>query len=185
MPLRYRLLLLAVLIVVMLQAASLALNLRASLSGKKQPVQPSTPATATTPTPATGSTIPPLSAFPDAKTVRRVDPDSTEGHFVRERIQAVFARNCYACHAGNMRMGGLRLDTLEGLLEGGFDDGPAVIPGDIRRGSLLPSLRHEGDTAKHMPPGLHLPPETIADITRWIADGAAWPRDTTPISPSP
>jgi hypothetical protein len=38
--------------------------------------------------------------------------------FFENRVRPVLAQNCFACHT-NSQMGGLRLDSLEGLLKGG------------------------------------------------------------------
>lgn len=61
-----------------------------------------------------------LLAEPPAATQEQKD-------FFENRIRPVLAQNCFACHT-NSQMGGLRLDSLDGLLKGG-KSGPAVIPG--------------------------------------------------------
>lgn len=39
---------------------------------------------------------------------------------------------------------------------------------------LIQAVRHDDDGLK-MPPKKRLTDEQVADLTRWIADGAAWP----------
>jgi len=47
--------------------------------------------------------------------------------FFENRIRPVLAQNCFACQT-NSQLGGLRRDSLDGLLKGG-KSGPAVVPG--------------------------------------------------------
>lgn len=99
--------------------------------------------------------------------------------FFEARIRPVLVEHCHACHsakaaeAGKLK-GGLRVDHREGLRKGG-DSGPAVVPGQPEKGTLLASLRHTGDT--HMPPKGKLPEAIAADMERWIRMGAVDPRD--------
>ena len=57
--------------------------------------------------------------------------------FFEKRIRPVLVEKCYGCHSAKLAkpMGGLRLDSREGVLKGG-DSGPAVKPGDPA-GSML------------------------------------------------
>ena len=54
-------------------------------------------------------------------------------------VRPVLAANCYDCH-GDERMGGLRLDSREGLLKGG-KSGPAIVPGDPEKSLLIQAVR--------------------------------------------
>src|SRR5262245_2065220 len=85
--------------------------------------------------------------------------------FFESKIRPVLVKECYQCHsaesARNKKLrGGLQLDTREGIRKGG-DTGPAVVPGDPKKGLLLAALRHEGDVKK-MPPRGKLSDEVIA-----------------------
>lgn len=95
--------------------------------------------------------------------------------FFESKIRPVLAANCYACHsaAAKIRMGGLSLDTREGMREGG-QRGHAVMPGDVEGSLVLSALRYDGPLK--MPPGGRLPSETIADFEEWIRMGAPDPR---------
>jgi hypothetical protein len=98
--------------------------------------------------------------------------------FFEARIRPVLVERCAECHgqeaaqAGELK-GGLRVDTRQGLRIGG-DSGPAIIPGKPDESLLLGALRHE---SYEMPPDGKLPEQVIADFARWIAHGAADPRD--------
>jgi hypothetical protein len=97
--------------------------------------------------------------------------------FFEKRIRPVLADRCYGCHAAGAKRirGGLRLDTRQGLRQGG-DTGPAVVPGDARRSLLLAAIRHAGDPPG-MPPDGKLPDAVISDFETWVAMGAPDPRD--------
>ena len=103
------------------------------------------------------------------------EPSEPQIEFFEKHIRPVLVRNCYECHsagAKNIR-GELLLDSRAASRRGG-ESGPAVVPGDPEESLLLSALRHE---SFEMPPDKKLPAETIANFERWIADGAADPRD--------
>ena len=91
--------------------------------------------------------------------------------FFENRIRPVLAQNCFACHT-NSQMGGLRLDSLDGLLKGG-KSGPAVIPGAPEKSMLITAIRQT--TEIKMPKNGHLTEAQIGDLTSWVKDGAVWP----------
>ncbi|MDQ1471088.1 MAG: hypothetical protein QOJ99_2568 [Bryobacterales bacterium] len=95
--------------------------------------------------------------------------------FFENRIRPVLAQNCFACHT-NSKMGGLRLDSREGLLQGG-KTGPAVVPGAPEKSLLITALRQT--TELKMPRNGHLTDAQIADVSAWIKDGVAWPDAVT------
>jgi len=116
----------------------------------------------------------------------RVGPNPSAVAFFEERIRPVLQQHCHECHAGGKKRGGLHVDSLEALLRGGHDEGPAVIPGDIVRSALLRSLRWEGDSDLNMPPLKQLPPGVIRDFERWVEIGAPWPDAAAPVAaPAP
>ena len=47
-------------------------------------------------------------------------------------IAPIFAENCIGCHASNVKMGSLDLDTMEGIRTGG-NNGTILVPGTLRR----------------------------------------------------
>ncbi len=99
-----------------------------------------------------------------------VAPQSAE--FFETAIRPVLAANCYDCHADE-RMGGLRLDSREGLLKGGRS-GPAIVPGDPDKSLLIEAVRQTRDTLK-MPKGGQLKPAEIEALAEWVKAGAPWP----------
>ena len=99
-----------------------------------------------------------------------------ELEFFENRIRPVLVNNCYVCHSAeaSTRMGGLSLDTREGIRAGG-QRGHAVMPNDVESSVLLEALRYDGKLK--MPPSGRLPEEIIQDFTRWVEIGAPDPRD--------
>jgi cytochrome c553 len=94
--------------------------------------------------------------------------------FFEKKVRPILVDYCSNCHSADTNAkGGLRVDDRNGLLHGG-GRGPAVVPGQPDRSLLLRAVRH-ADGAPKMPPKKALSEEQIADLTKWIADGAAWP----------
>lgn len=100
--------------------------------------------------------------------------------FFEKRIRPVLAQECYECHAvGKKRKGGLLLDSRPGWQEGG-DSGAAIVPGNPGASLLLQSMKHLHPELKMPKNGARLDEEVLRDFEKWIADGAADPRDTPP-----
>ena len=97
--------------------------------------------------------------------------------FFEQRIRPVLVEHCYECHSAESKKlkGGLRLDTKAGVLRGG-DTKAALVPGDAGRSLLIESLSYTNRDLQ-MPPKARLPDAVIADLTRWVNDGAIDPRD--------
>ena len=85
---------------------------------------------------------------------RAVSPAADK--FFEDKIRPMLVQHCYRCHSLQARKerGGLRVDSLASLLEGG-DSGPAIVPGKPEESLLLKAIRHEDDLA--MPPKDKLP----------------------------
>jgi cytochrome c553 len=92
--------------------------------------------------------------------------------FFEKNVRPVLVRQCLACHSSpTSPMGGLRLDTREGMLKGGAR-GPAVVPGKPADSLLLRAVR-QSDSLK-MPPSGKLKDADIAALAEWIEMGAPW-----------
>ncbi len=102
--------------------------------------------------------------------------------FFETKVRPLLAAKCFACHTQS-QMSGLRLDSLEGVLQGG-SRGPAVVPGDPASSLLLTAVRRERDDLK-MPPTEPLGSDEIAILEEWIAGGATWPNADPAVSASP
>jgi hypothetical protein len=109
-----------------------------------------------------------------------VDPAAVD--FFEKKIRPVLVQKCYECHSAQAKAdgklkGGLMLDSRQGGTAGG-DSGPAVVPGKLDESLLIEAIRYGEDSYK-MPPAGKLPDLVIADFEKWIAMGAADPRDGT------
>jgi hypothetical protein len=97
--------------------------------------------------------------------------------FFEKSIRPVLVRECYSCHSTTAEKvrGGLTLDTRDGIRKGG-DNGPAVVPGDVKNSLLLKAIKHAEEELK-MPPKKKLGDDVVADFEKWVAMGAPDPRD--------
>jgi mono/diheme cytochrome c family protein len=104
--------------------------------------------------------------------------EAARPEFYTTRVQPIFQANCYRCHGGMNRRGGLSLGTKAGIMKGG-KDGVVVVPGDPGASLLVKLIRHEGPTSdpKPMPPKGKLSDADIATVERWIRAGAVMPND--------
>src|SRR5262249_30744181 len=95
------------------------------------------------------------------------------------KIRPVLAEHCFKCHSAHAKSlkGGLRLDSREGLREGG-DSGTAIVPGKPGSSLLLKALRYT-DEGLRMPPKGKLPDAVVADFEQWILLGAPDPRTSS------
>jgi len=92
--------------------------------------------------------------------------------FFEAKIRPVLAAHCFECH-GNKDKGGLKLNSREATLKGG-DSGAVIVLGKPKKSLLIKAVKHlDEDLA--MPPKKKLPAHVVADLTRWIRDGAVWP----------
>jgi len=92
-----------------------------------------------------------------------------------EEIQPLLAANCTACHNAKSHEGGLRLDSLKGIVVGG-DSGPGVVAGKPAESVLFLRAAHRQEDI--MPPpdnkveAKNLSPTELGLLERWIAEGA-------------
>src|SRR5262245_41623750 len=95
--------------------------------------------------------------------------------FFEKSIRPLLSERCFECHSGavNEPKSGLRLDSREGLLQGGTR-GPAIVPGSPEKSRLIEAVGYK-DVKLQMPPKGKLPESAIADLTKWVQLGAPWP----------
>ncbi len=99
--------------------------------------------------------------------------------FFEKKVRPLLVDNCFNCHSANTNsQSGLRVDDRNGLVVGGRR-GPAVVPGAPEKSLLIQAVRKVHPEVK-MPPKKELSEEQIADLTKWIKDGAAWPKPRVP-----
>ncbi len=90
------------------------------------------------------------------------------------KVNSIFRRHCFKCHATKNPSGGFRMNTREGLLAGG-DTGVAIIPGNPEDSLLVQAIRWENPPIEYAPSNRKcvLSAEAINDIVRWIEEGDA------------
>ncbi|HRE07312.1 MAG TPA: DUF1549 domain-containing protein, partial [Opitutaceae bacterium] len=125
-----------------------------------------------------------LSFLPALTLVRAAEPPITAAdvQFFETRVRPVLSEHCYQCHShsADKIKGGLMVDSRAGLRQGG-NSGPAVVPGDPDKSTLIQAIRYN-DPDLQMPPEAHggkLSDRQIADLTEWVRRGAPDPRVPT------
>ena len=108
-------------------------------------------------------------------------PSAAQLEFFETQIRPLLAFNCVPCHGPEEQNGNLRLDHISTILKGG-DTGPAIVPGKPNESLLIDAINYG---TYQMPPLGKLPPEEIAILSRWIADGAVWPDEPAPGGDNP
>jgi cytochrome c553 len=106
--------------------------------------------------------------------VADLDPSKVE--FFEKNIRPVLAEHCFSCHGEDPDKirGGLVLNSAAGLLAGG-DLGPVVVAGEPAMSRMAEAISY-GNEDLRMPPTGKLSDRVIADIVKWIGDGAVDPR---------
>jgi hypothetical protein len=102
--------------------------------------------------------------------------------FFELKVRPLLVKNCFACHTDS-KMGGLQLNSREGILKGG-SRGPAVVPGDPGNSLLIRAVNH-ADSSLEMPPPGKLTSDDIFILEAWVKDGAVWGKPSDrPVSSS-
>ena len=100
---------------------------------------------------------------------------SYAAEYFQKKVHPIFVEHCHECHANGRSKGGLSIATLHDFLEGG-NEGIVLIPGDITKSALIPSIRWEAhDEELNMPPKKRLSDDEVATLTKWVDMGAPWP----------
>lgn len=116
-----------------------------------------------------------LLAAPPEPAVAAANPAAME--FFEKEVRPLLINRCYECHSAESKVrGGLRLDTRQGVLEGG-DSGPAVVPGQPKESLMVEALHF---ASFEMPPSGKLASDEIAVFEKWIEMGAPDPRVDDP-----
>jgi hypothetical protein len=97
--------------------------------------------------------------------------------YVRD-IQPILARACVSCHGPDKQRGGLRLDTVTSLREGG-DSGTVFIPGDSSKSRLYQAITGTNNVPLMPAKGPRLATTEVSRIKVWIDQGAALPAGET------
>jgi hypothetical protein len=101
------------------------------------------------------------------------EPAAEQVRFFETSVRPILAARCFRCHDANKQKGDLRLDTREGLMSGGFSGSP-VVPGKPDESLLISAIGY-GNEDLQMPPSEKLPDREIAQLRRWVEQGAVFP----------
>ncbi|MFC1757989.1 PSD1 and planctomycete cytochrome C domain-containing protein, partial [Planctomycetota bacterium] len=93
--------------------------------------------------------------------------------FFENKIRPLLVDRCFECHNEDVQESGLRLDSLQAMVEGG-ERGPAIVIGKSQQSLLIHSVNHS-EADLQMPEGDKLTANEIQDLTKWIDMGAPWP----------
>jgi hypothetical protein len=99
----------------------------------------------------------------------RGDDDPIE--FFENSVRPLLVERCIKCHGPDKQKGGMRLDSIQGLINGG-DNGPAIVPGKPDESHLIEAVNY---ASWEMPPDGKLADDEIVALTRWVEMGAPWP----------
>ncbi|MFO0956121.1 MAG: PSD1 and planctomycete cytochrome C domain-containing protein [Isosphaeraceae bacterium] len=94
--------------------------------------------------------------------------------FFEKRVRPVLAEACYSCHGPDKQSAGLRVDSLQSLLNGGSGEGASIVPGKPDESPMIRAISHEDEVLK-MPPKKKLSQEAIDNLSAWVKMGAPWP----------
>src|SRR5690349_9487599 len=94
-------------------------------------------------------------------------------------VKPILAKNCYQCHGAKAQKGGLRVDTVANLKEGG-DTGPAITPGQSGASLLIKAVTGAEGVTRMPLKKPALPAEHITLLKAWIDAGAAAPAREQP-----
>lgn len=109
-------------------------------------------------------------------------------------VWAILDEYCIECHGEKKQKGELRLDTLAYALEGGEEDGPAILYGAERlKSPLIERMVLPLDDDLVMPPEgkKQMNADQLLTLVKWVEAGAPWPEQgadsakTTATDPEP
>lgn len=93
--------------------------------------------------------------------------------FFENKVRPILVEQCQDCHGASKHKGGLRLDNLPYIIQGG-EQGPAIVPGNPDKSLLMTAISYN-DKEMEMPPDGKMSDADIATLKQWIAMGAPWP----------
>ncbi len=102
---------------------------------------------------------------------RAQSPDALK--FFEGKVRPLLVQQCQECHGAQKHKGGLRLDNLPYILQGG-EQGAAIVPHKPEESLLIKAVEY-ADKDMQMPPDGKMSARDIETLKQWIAMGAPWP----------
>lgn len=107
--------------------------------------------------------------------------DAKGTEFFEAKIRPILAQSCVGCHGQEKQKGKLRLDTREGLIKGGEEDGKQIVVFDAanpEKSMIVEAIEYKNDDLAMPPPKKNqsrkLPDDQIAAIKEWLKMGAPY-----------
>jgi len=97
-------------------------------------------------------------------------------------IATIFRVRCQSCHGPEKQMGGLRLDSREATLAGGYS-GPVILPGNSADSKLIHMVAGLRKDVLMPLGGERLSSDEVGLLRAWIDQGAEWPLQPEPVRP--
>ncbi len=120
-----------------------------------------------------------LSNLPLAHRARADDADHRAEALFANRVLPLFKEKCFACHGDDPAdiRGELIMHSRAGLLKGGENETPSLVPGKPGESPLYLAATRDSERWSAMPPKENdkLSTQQLADLRDWIAGGAPWP----------
>lgn len=97
--------------------------------------------------------------------------------FFESKVRPLLVEHCNECHGPDAKPieGGLNLASRKSIIAGG-DTGPAIVPGHASESLLIDAINY-GEVYE-MPPDTKMTDEQIAVLTKWVNEGAPWPKSS-------
>jgi mono/diheme cytochrome c family protein len=89
-------------------------------------------------------------------------------------IRPIFNQNCVACHGGVRQKNGVSFIFREEALGKGKSGRPTIVPGAPDSSELISRVTSKDPEVRMPYHAAPLPPEQVALLRRWIAEGAHW-----------
>lgn len=97
--------------------------------------------------------------------------------FFEQHIRPLLASKCVKCHGESKQEGGLRLDSIDAIMDGG-DSGPGLVSASSDESLIIEAIKYE---SFEMPPNGQLTAREIEQVEHWIDAGAVWPASEAPL----
>ncbi len=94
-------------------------------------------------------------------------------------VKPILRRHCFACHAALKQEGGLRLDTMASMRQGG-DSGSSLQPGKAAASLLIERIQSADESVRMPQEGMPLNRREIETLAAWVREGAKGPADEEP-----
>ena len=119
----------------------------------------------------------PLNALPSmilAKREAEVNkPVVTDPVIYVDIVHTILDNKCISCHGPDKEKGGLRMDSMKAMFEGGEEE-ECLVAGDVEASFMITSILLPEDDDYHMPPKSkpQITPEELKVLKWWVEIGA-------------